>query len=461
MSANATLPSHPTGLSSKEDLEKWMRDHRVEEVECMIADMSGMARGKIMPAQKFANTSMRLPESIFAHTISGEWVYPEGIIDQADRDMLLEPDASSARLIPWAKDLSMQIIHDCHYDDGREVSIAPRQVLKKVLRLYSEKGWRPQIAPEIEFYLTKINKDPDYPLEPPFGRTGRQEAGRQAYSIDALNQFEDYLNDLYDYCEVSAIQIDTVSHEQGAAQLEFNVRHGDALDLADQVFLFKRTAREAALKHQMYATFLAKPMEGEPGSSMHLHTSLLDEKSGKNLFACEGDKIGPMLRNYIGGLQAHLPAAFALLAPNVNSYRRIVPDTSAPINTDWGYDNRTVGLRMPKSDNPESSRVENRLAGADANPYLAIAASLACGYLGLKKQLEPRGQVTTSTPANTPITLPRTLAGALEELAADQELRSILGEAFCQIYAAVKEEEYNTFFNVISSWEREFLMLNV
>ena len=461
MSVNETLPPHPQGLRNKEDLAKWMREHRIEEVECMIADMSGVARGKIMPARKFANTSMRLPESIFAHTISGEWVYPEGIIDSADRDMRLEPDASSARLIPWAKDLSMQIIHDCHHDDGREVLIAPRQVLKKVLRLYSEKGWRPQVAPELEFYLTKINKDPDYPLEPPLGRAGRQEAGRQAYSIDALNQFEDFLNDLYDYCELSAIQIDTITHEQGAAQLEINVRHGDALELADQVFLFKRTAREAALKHQMYATFLAKPMEGEPGSSMHLHTSLLDEKSGKNLFASEGDGINTRLRHYIGGLQTHLPAAFALLAPNVNSYRRIIPDMSAPINTDWGCDNRTVGLRVPKNDNPESSRVENRLAGADANPYLAIAASLACGYLGLKNQLEPREQVTTSVPASTPIALPRTVASALEALAADQELRGVLGEAFCQVYALVKEEEYNTFFNVISSWEREFLMLNV
>ena len=458
MSAN---PALPLGLKNKEDLEKWMRDHRIDEVECMIADMSGVARGKIMPAQKFATASMRLPESIFAHTINGEWVYPEGIIDPADRDMLLTPDASSARLIPWARDPSLQVIHDCHYDDGREVSIAPRQVLKKVLRLYSEKGWRPQVAPELEFYLTKINKDPDYPLEPPFGRTGRQEAGRQAYSLDALNQFEDYLNDLYDYCGLSAIHIDTVTHEQGAAQLEINVRHGDALELADQVFLFKRTAREAALKYEMYATFLAKPMEGEPGSSMHLHTSLLDDKSGKNLFADRDGHISPLLLQYIGGLQAHLPAAFALLAPNVNSYRRIVPDTSAPINTDWGVDNRTVGLRLPKSDSPESSRVENRLAGADANPYLAIAASLACGYLGLKNQLEPRKQMDMSISPGTPVTLPRTLASALDRLAADQDLRGVLGEAFCRVYSAVKEKEYNTFFNVISSWEREFLMLNV
>ena len=148
-------------------------------------------------------------------------------------------------------------------------------MLRRVVELYENRGWKPVVAPEIEFYLVKPNNDPDYPLEPPVGRSGRPESARQSYSIAAVNEFDDLFDDIYDFSEAQDLEIDTLIHEDGAAQMEINLRHGDPLVLADQVFLFKRTIREAALRHEMYATFMAKPMSSEPGSAMHIHQSIM------------------------------------------------------------------------------------------------------------------------------------------------------------------------------------------
>ena len=149
-------------------------------------------------------------------------------------------------------------------------------MLKKVLELYDDKGWKPIVAPELEFYLVEPNIDSDYPLKPPVGRSGRPEIGRQSYSIAAVNEFDPLFDDVYAFCEAQEIEIDTLIHEDGPAQMEINLLHANALDLADQAFMFKRTAREAALRHKMYATFMAKPHAREPGSAMHIHQSILD-----------------------------------------------------------------------------------------------------------------------------------------------------------------------------------------
>ncbi|KAA3632580.1 MAG: glutamine synthetase, partial [Proteobacteria bacterium] len=339
------------------------------------------------------------------------------------------------------------------------VQLSPRYVLRKVLELYKSHDWEPVVAPELEFYLVKPNIDADYPLEPPVGRSGRPEIGRQSFSIDAVNEFDPLFEDLYDYCEKQNIAIDTLIHESGAAQMEVNLLHGDPLELADQAFLFKRTLREAALKHNMYATFMAKPMEREPGSAMHIHQSINDAKTGRNIFSNDNGEPSDLFFSHIGGLQKYLPAAMPLLAPNVNSYRRITRFYAAPINLQWGYDNRTTGLRVPVS-SPESRRIENRLPGADANPYLVIAASLACGYLGMTEALTPSKPIGGSA-YEMPYELPRSLQAALELLSESSAVRELLGDEFVRAYTAVKESELATFIQVISSWEREYLLLNV
>jgi glutamine synthetase len=445
------------------DLEAFIRDRRITEVECLVPDLSGIARGKILPAEKFLrilrDRGLRMPESIFVQTVTGD--HPdEDITSPANSDIYMVPDQNTVRIVPWYKEPTALVISDCVYLDGTPVDISPRHVLRRVLALYAERGWRAVVAPELEFFLVQVNKDPDYPLVPPVGRTGRTESGRQAYGIDAVNEFDPLFEDVYDYCEAQGIDIDTLTHEAGAAQIEINFNHGDPLALADQVFLFKRTVRETAIRHQVCATFMAKPMQGEPGSAMHIHQSVSDAATGRTLFATEDGRDTDLFLAHIAGLQAYLPSVMPLLAPNVNSYRRLAGRGDAPINVHWGHDNRTVGLRVPYA-SPEARRVENRVPGVDANPYLAIAASLACGWLGMVEGRTPDAPVTGSAHVLPRLALPRDQSVALERLNASERLREVLGTRFLAVVNAVKQAEFDAYQRVISSWERENLLLNV
>ncbi len=456
----AGKPAEPEHIDST--LKRWLKDNRITEVECLVPDFTGNARGKIVPATKFSHDyGTRLPEGILVATVTGD--YPDNydeLVSASDSDMYLRPDPDTVRMVPWATDPTAQIIHDCYTRDGRSHELAPRSVLKRVLALYDAMGLKPIVAPELEFFLVQKNTDPDFPLQPPAGRNGRPETARQSYSIDAVNEFDPILDMMYDYCEAMELDVDTLIHESGAAQLEVNFQHADPMSRADQVFLFKRTMREAALRHGIYATFLAKPMSNEPGSSMHIHQSMVDGKSGKNLFA--GSKPGKhsdLFMHYLGGLQKYVPKAMPFFAPNVNSYRRLALGEVAPINVQWGYDNRTCGLRVPM-DTPENTRVESRFAGSDANPYLAMAATLLCGYLGIKEKLKPTEPLSGSA-QDKGFELPRSLEEALALLRDCAPLQAALGPRFVKAYISVKQKEYETFFRVISSWEREFLLLNV
>ena len=466
--AAAPTPSAAgSGASPRQfqELEDWLNRRQVTEVECLVPDLTGVARGKILPRSKFTqDRGMRLPEAILGVTVTGNWPdEPElgQLISEIDRDMHLVPDPSTVRPVPWAVDPTAQVLHDCYFRDGSEVDYAPRSVLKQVLRLYEQRGWQPVVAPEMEFYLVAKNTDPDLPLRPPLGRSGRAETARQHYSIDAVNEFDPLFEDIYDYCEAMELDIDALIHEIGAGQMEINFLHGNALDLADKVFFFKRTMREAALRHDMYATFMAKPMAGEPGSSMHLHQSVLERATGRNLFSQADGSPSPAFFHYIGGLQKYLPHVVALFAPYVNSYRRLAGGGGAPTNVEWGTDNRTAGIRVPDSD-AQNRRIENRLAGSDANPYVALAASLACGYLGLLGRIEALPEIHRN--ANTQpssIALPQGLSEAVRLLGEAPELEQLLGRRFCAIYRAVKNSEYAEFMKVISPWEREHLLQHV
>ena len=441
-------------------MEDWIKEHQITEVECIVPDLAGAARGKIMPAAKFTDASvLRMPQSIFMQSVTGEYPDISDDINPIDVDMMLKPDPGTIRLLPWAKEPSAQVIHDCFDREGKPISISPRRVLRRVLELYRNEGWDPVIAPELEFYLLKPNPDPVQALEPPVGRTGRAERSGQSFNIDAVNEFDSMFDDMYDFCEAQGLEIDTLIHEEGMAQMEINLLHGDPLELADQAFLFKRTVRESALRNNMYATFMAKPMENQPGSAMHIHQSVVDLKTRKNIFSTPDGKPNELLINHIGGLQQVQPDAMALVLPYVNSYRRIVREMSAPINFHWGFDNRTTGFRIPDND-PKSMRIENRLASADVNPFLAIATSLACGYIGMKQGLKPDEPLTGSA-YDEPFQLSRHWYRSLQRLADSKALRDVLGDDFIDIYVAVKETEFDNFLYVITPWEREYLLLKV
>lgn len=448
--------------ATPDTLRAWLGRHRISEVDCAVPDIAGVARGKTMPAEKFVKLDpVHLPISIFHQTITGDYVGfdEDSQALYAESDLMMVPDLTTIRPAPWASSPTAQVIHDATWQNGEPAEIAPRNVLKHVLALYAAEGWRPVVAPELEFYLTKTNPDPDYPLEPPIGRSGRPGAGRQSYSLGAVDEYEKIVNDVYEFAERQYLKIDTIIQEGGAAQLEINLLHGDAVSLADQVFLFKRTIREAAFRHNCYATFMAKPLENQPGSAMHIHQSIVDSKTGRNIFTDTNGGPTEHFYHFLGGQQTYLAPATCLLAPYVNSYRRLMPGGASPINVEWGEDNRSAGLRVPISPDV-ARRVENRLAGADSNPYLALAASLACGYLGMKNKVKPRTPVTGNA-YRSHHQLPRGLLEALIEFEESKELHEILGKRFSHLYLQLKRSEFEEFMRVISPWEREHLLLSV
>ena len=442
-----------------EAAREYIGGRRVDEVECVIGDIAGVARGKAMPASKFAHQPYYyLPNSIFLQTITGEWA--DNPFDAfTEPDMILEPDFSTATAAPWTADVTLQVIHDAKDQQGNLVPFAPRNVLRRIMQLYADQGWTPVVAPEMEFFLTARNIDPNQPVIPPMGRSGRRAAGKQAYSLSAVDEYGKVIDDIYDFAEAQGLEIDGILQEGGAGQIELNLAHGDPIRLADDVFFFKRLIREAALRHDCFATFMAKPIAGEPGSAMHIHTSVVDTKTGKNIFADKKGGETEHCLHFIAGLQNHLTGAIALIAPYVNSYRRYVPDFAAPINLEWGRDNRTTGLRIPIS-SPAARRVENRLPGMDCNPYLGIAATLACGYLGLMEKKAPRPEFTGSAYIDSD-DIPTNMGDALDLLEEDTALQEVVGVDFCKVYDSVKRNEYKEFLQVISPWEREHLLLNV
>ncbi len=439
----------------------YLEGRRLDEVECIISDLPGIARGKAVPASKFAKQDyFHLPDSIFYQTITGDWGEAadeeEGFIE---KDMILRPDFTTATAAPWTGDWTLQVIHDAEDRKGNPIPFSPRNVLKRVVKLYAERGLKAVVAPEMEFFIVAPNIDPAHEIKPMMGRSGRPAAARQAYSMTAVDEFGPVIDDIYDFAEHQGFEIDGITQEGGAGQLEINLLHGDPVKLADEVFYFKRLIREAALRHDAFATFMAKPIAEEPGSAMHIHHSILDIKTGENIFSGPQGGETDAFYHFIGGLQKYMPAAIAVQAPYVNSYRRYVKDNAAPINLAWARDNRTTGIRVPLS-GPKARRVENRLAGMDCNPYLAIAASLACGLLGMMNETRPDKQFKGDAYAGDS-EIPQVLGDALDLFDAEVELHKILGPEFARVYSIVKRAEYDEFLQVISPWEREHLLMNV
>jgi len=438
----------------------YFEGQRLDEVECVISDLPGIARGKAVPASKFAKQSyFHLPDSIFYQTITGDWGEAAGEDGFIERDMILKPDFSTASAAPWTGDWTLQVIHDAYDRDDNPVPFSPRNVLKRVVQLYRDKGWNPIVAPEMEFFLVAPNVDPAQGIKPMMGRSGRPAAARQAYSMTAVDEFGPVIDDIYDFAEHQGFEIDGITQEGGAGQLEINLRHGDPVKLADEVFYFKRLIREAALRHNCFATFMAKPIEDEPGSAMHIHHSITEIETGQNIFSGPQGGETDAFYHFIAGLQNHMPAGLAVMAPYVNSYRRYVKDHAAPINLEWARDNRTTGIRVPLS-GPDARRVENRIAGMDCNPYLGIALSLACGYLGLTQQERPRRQFYGDAYEGEG-DIPQVMGNALDLFDEATALHEVLGPEFARVYGIVKRAEYEEFLQVISPWEREHLLLNV
>ncbi|MEM9057380.1 MAG: glutamine synthetase family protein [Pseudomonadota bacterium] len=437
-------------MSDADSASAWLAARGIERVEILVSDMAGLARGKMEPADALAAARFKLPVALFGQTINGTYYLKHDNVQ--DKDMVVRPDLATLRELPWAVEPTACVLMNCESSAGNPVHADPRAVLKRVLAAFAERGWRPVVAPEVEFYLTRT-------AAPANGedaaRTEAADEPLDPYGVDRLHDLADFFATLTAQCKAQGIAFGTMSQELGPGQFEANFTHGDALKLADDVFHFKRTLKRLALAHGMTATFLAKRDAEEPGSSLHVHQSVYDGDDA-NVFSNADGSVSELFGSYIGGLQRYLCDALLMFAPYENSYRRFLSHWSSPVNLEWGVDNRTVGLRVPDSP-PAARRIENRLAGSDVNPYLAIAATLACGYLGMTEKLSASAEMTGSA-YKLPFALLRHPYEAIDRLRASAALRAVLGEDFVAMYTAVKELECNESQERIPEWEREELM---
>jgi glutamine synthetase len=445
-------------MSDATNLTAFFEQHGIHDVECLFADISGYPRGKLMPAAHFAaGGELRICQAIPMQAVTGDYSY-DPVFPDADPDVRLVPDYTTLKLAPWTSTPRALAIHDCVEMDGELCVFAPRSLLKLVLARYAAQGLTAVVAPEIEFYLTAPNSDPTHALQPPALRGGRAEVGQSAFSLNLLNELAPFWDEFRTALRVLGVQSDTWVHEVGSSQFELNLMHGDPVAVADQAFLFKYAAKEIAIKHGLNAVFMAKPMAGAAGSSMHLHQSVVNAE-GQNIFSNEDGTEAPCFQHFIGGLQTYLPDLMLMFAPFTNSFRRYVAGSQAPVNLQWGYDNRTTALRVPAS-HAAARRVENRVAGADSNPYLALAASLAAGLAGMDEQLVPTSPIGDSGYEHAR-TLARSLPEALDTMTHSASARRLLGDSFVTGYTSVKSVEYESYQNEISAWERRYLLPQV
>lgn len=444
--------------------EKWLDHNNIEDVEIMVSDFAGISRGKMVPKDKFIEglrkDGLRMPENLFSLTIDCDFIGNDFITD-VEEDLYLIPDINTLTMVPWNITPTACVVCDLVKDDGSPTNISPRQVLINVLKLYKDKGWKAKVAPEFEFFLLANQADNELAPCPPTGRSGKQLWDKGLYSMDGTDDFSELFEDVYQYCEIMNIPIDTLTQEAGPAQFEINMHHNDPLKVADQAFYFKRLIKQAAIRRGVFVSFMAKPYPDEFGSAMHIHQSVLAASDGKSIFADKNSKDTALFLSHIAGLQKYIPALMPIFAPYANSYLRFGSSLSSPANLHWGLENRSVGLRVPAGDSRSARRVENRIAGSDVNPYLVIAASLLAGYLGMIENLKPSKPLTASAYDLESFKLPEHFLTSLNNFTKSKLIKKMLSEEFVTTFADVKKKEYLANFGVLSPWEIRYLLMNV
>ena len=428
----------------------------IDEIECVTPDLNGVPRGKVMTAEGFLEgRRLQLARGVLLQCIMGG--YPAAkYYGSDDGDLALIADPEQTHRLPWSDEPRALAICDADELDGEPSNLSTRGQLKSVIARYARHGWSPVVATELEFFVFAPNSDPNQPFKPPVGLDGRREDGQSAFSVSSNNGLRPFFSEVYRCMAALGLPRDTFMHEMGVSQFEINLLHGDPLLLADQTFLFKHMLKEVALKHGLTVVCMAKPLAHTPGSSMHIHQSVVDSVTGQNIFSDAQGNPTAAFRHFIGGQQAAMADFTALFAPNVNSYQRLCHPFASPNNACWSHDNRAAGLRIPASA-PVARRVENRLPGADANPYLAIAASLSAGLYGIEQQLEPTEPIQGEFVVPDALSLPCTLHAALERLKRSELAKELFGAEFIEGYIASKTLELTSFFNEITPWERRVL----
>jgi glutamine synthetase len=425
----------------------------VRQVEVIVTDISGAARGKILHREELESAfadGRPLPSSIFSLDITGLDVEETGLLwEVGDRDRLLKAIPHTLTRAPWRTVPSGVLLMFGHERDGSPFHADPRQALARVVDRFRDLGLTPVAAIELEFYVVdRASAQAGCPV-PPTAPNGWAHRQHQACLLDDLGDFAPLLDDIYSGAEAMGLPARTLIAEYAPGQLEVVLKHrADALRAADEAVLLKRLIKATAERHGYVATFMAKPYAEHAGSGMHVHASL-DDEAGRNVFA--GDEECPTgpLAEAIGGLIATMRDSMAIFAPNANSWRRFREGSYAPMGAGWGVDNRTVPLRVTRG-RKETRHFEHRVPGADANPYLALAAVLAGMHKGLVDKADPGLPIEGNGYEQIRPDFPRGWGASIEETAVSSVLRDYLGPEFLDVFSKIKRAEAERFDALVS-----------
>jgi glutamine synthetase len=452
------MSAQPSFIADVAEAEAFLAAHpEVVQFEAFLTDPSGVQRGKILrrPELLGAYRSGRpLPCSILSLDIRGADVEETGLVwEEGDSDRVCRPIAGTLGLVPWRDSPTGQLLLTSYERDGRPTEADPRHALARVVEACRARGLYPVAAVELEFYLLDGRAAAALRAEPPTAPNGFRQSELQAYLMQDLSDFSAFLDGLYAAAEVAGLPARTLISEYSPGQLEVVLEHRtDALRACDDAILWKRLVKAVAERHGYAATFMAKPYADRAGSGMHLHVSFADE-TGRNLFAGDEPDGNALLRSAIAGLEATMAEGMALFAPNANSYRRFRANSYAPVGPAWAIDNRSVPIRVTAGP-PAARHLEHRVCGADANPYVALAAVLAGMLEGVEAGLEPSAPITGNGYAQIAPSLPRHWPDALARARAGTVLKRHLGERFHDVFLTIKDAECDRFFAEVS--DRDF-----
>ncbi|HEX5756887.1 MAG TPA: glutamine synthetase family protein [Arenimonas sp.] len=435
-----------------------------ELVDLILPDMNGLLRGKRITRdalEKIYANGVCLPMSLIGTDVTGNTVEETGLgYDIGDEDRICRPVPGSLRVVPWSERPALQCLLQMEDGHGGLFEANPREVLKRVLKRYEALGLKPVVAVELEFYLLDAELSSDgHPQTSINPVTGLRNRSTQVYYMEDLNDYRGFTDAVADACRAQKIPADTAVAEYAPGQFEINLKHrDDALLACDDALMLKRAIKAIAQRQGLVASFMAKPFVDQAGSGMHIHVSVLD-RDGNNIFACVPEAPSETLRHAIAGLQQTSTDCMLMFAPHANSYRRFVLNAFVPLNDCWGFNNRTVAMRVPHSD-AGNTRVEHRIAGADANPYLVTAAVLAGMLHGLETKGDPGAPIVGNAYEQT---VHRELfwRDTLRDFMASDFVKSAFGERFWHVFGQQKLKELRSFYREVTTLEVEWYLRQV
>lgn len=435
----------------------------VTSIELLVIDLDGILRGKRIERsllEKVYETGFYLPVSVLALDATGTTVEASQLgMATGDADYLCKPIPGTLKLVPWHEEGDRAQALCTMYDtEGEPLAIYPRNVLQRAVERFERLGFTPGIALELEFYLLDRDLDANGRIQPPQSPvSGKRMSSTQVYSMADLDDYDFFIRDVLATARQQDIPADAVIAEYAPGQFEVNLDYGhDILAATDNAVLLKRVISSVAQKHGMRATFMAKPYIELSGSGLHIHLSLLD-RNGDNIFATPDPTENESMRHAVAGLLEMADSTQAFCCPTLNSYRRLSPSSFAPTTKTWGYNNRTVAMRIPCGE-PKATRIENRMPGADANPYFAVTAMLAGVVEGLEKQLSPPEASEGNAYGEDVPVVADNQRDSLRAMEADPRVKEWFGPELVKIYSAVKWHDVYLFENQVTPLEYELLL---